>query len=304
MRGWPYTRLATIVGTTVAIPLLAGGVWAVDATTPDSTEVAVGTLPTLAPASTEPPIAAPSLADAPPVDAAAFEIFDATAGCVLASQDADVTRPVGSLMKLLTAHVVIDAGEPERTVTVPDLQLDADESAIGLHPGERLRRDVLLRAMLIVSANDAAVALAVDVAGSQEAFVERMNDTARALGLDQTIAANPSGLDAPGAGSSAHDLIELADRLMGHASFRATVARDEAYLHGEVHPATNELVGAYPGATGIKTGTTTGGGASVVGAATRDGRSLIVALLGATSSDNRFEGAAALLDWGFAASCP
>src|SRR5690606_24956979 len=108
---------------------------------------------------------------------------------------------------LLTAEVVMRAGAPDRTVVVPELKVASDESAIGLRPGEQQRRDVLLRAMLIVSANDAAQALAVDVAGSTDAFVERMNDAAERLGLHDTRAANPVGLDAPGQHSSAHDVV-------------------------------------------------------------------------------------------------
>ena len=103
----------------------------------------------------------------------------------MAEHEADTARPVGSLMKLLTAFVVIQAGDPSHVATVPAMQTDVEESSIGLYEGERLGRDVLLRAMLIVSANDAARTLAVDVGGSEQAFVDQMNETAQASGNGQ-----------------------------------------------------------------------------------------------------------------------
>jgi D-alanyl-D-alanine carboxypeptidase len=237
---------------------------------------------------------------APVVGAAAYGVFDFTSGRWLTATNPDVRRPVGSIMKLLTAHVVMRAGDPSKVVTVPPLSLDPQESAIGLYPGERLPRDVLLRAMLIVSANDAAEALAVDVGGSRERFVEMMNDAAAALGLDGTVAANASGLDARGAVSTARDAVTLAAELMKDETFRATVARPNARLHEQTFATTNDLLGTYPGADGVKTGSTSQAGYGVVASATRDGRTLVVVVLGAPTDEARFAHAAALLDWAFA----
>jgi D-alanyl-D-alanine carboxypeptidase len=236
---------------------------------------------------------------APVVDAAAYAVYDMTDDEWLSADDADTTRPVGSLIKLLGAYVVMQAGDPTKVVTVPDLSLDVAESQIGLFDGEQLQRDTLLRAMTIVSANDAAAALAVDIGGSEAQFVTMMNDAAGELGLDGTTAVNASGLDATGAGSTARDLIELTDLLMQDQTFRATVARRDARLHGQTFPATNELLGTYAGADGVKTGSTTQGGYSVVASATREGRSIAVAVLGSSTDDSRFDAAAELLDWAF-----
>ena len=105
----------------------------------------------------------------PPVDAAAYAVYDVGSNRWLAEFEADAPRPVGSVMKLLTAFVAMQAGDPTHVATVPALQLGATESAIGLYEGERLSREVLLRAMLIASANDrCARTLAVDVAGGEE----------------------------------------------------------------------------------------------------------------------------------------
>ena len=107
----------------------------------------------------------------PGVQSEAYAVFDAGTGSFLATRDLHGHRPIGSLMKLLTAWVVMQDGDPTRTVTVPKMHVAPDESVIGLRPGEELPRDVLLRAMLIVGANDAARALAVDVGGDETSFV-------------------------------------------------------------------------------------------------------------------------------------
>jgi D-alanyl-D-alanine carboxypeptidase (penicillin-binding protein 5/6) len=227
-------------------------------------------------------------------------VYDMTADRWLAGNEADTPRSVGSLMKLLTAHVVMQAGDPTHVVTVPALGLDPMESMIGLYQGEQLPRDLLLRAMMIVSANDAAKALAIDLAGSEEAFAVQMNAAAAALGLTGTAAANARGLDAEGAHSTATDMTRLAALLLQDETFRTTVARTDARLHDQVFPATNDLLTTYPGAIGVKTGRTTDAGWCVVGAAARDGRTIVVTVLGSSSDAGRVQAASALLDWAFA----
>lgn len=235
----------------------------------------------------------------PAVDAVAYAVYDVSSGEFLAEQAADEQLAVGSVMKLLTAHVVMEAGDPTKVVTVPDLQMDPMESAIGLYPGEQLPREVLLRAMLIVSANDAARTLAVDVGGTQDAFVDLMNDAAQRLGLTNTRASNPVGLDGESAYSTAHDMVRLAELLMQDPTFRATVVRPSANLHGQTFPATNDLLTSYSGADGVKTGHTTDAGYCLVGSATRDGRQVIVAVFGSSTDAAREAAASTLLDWAF-----
>jgi D-alanyl-D-alanine carboxypeptidase len=235
----------------------------------------------------------------PTVDAAAYAVYDVGSQQWLADLDGDAARPVGSLMKLLTAYVVMQAGDPARVATVPAMDLDPAESAIGLYEGQRLSRAVLLRAELIVSANDAAHTLALDVGGTEEAFVVMMNDAAQTLGMTQTVAVNAVGLDAEGAHSSARDMVAIASILMQDPTFQATVARTEAQMNGQHFNATNKLLTKYAGATGVKTGHTTNAGYCLVGSATRGDRSVIVAVLGAPSDQARIDGASALLDWAF-----
>ncbi len=236
----------------------------------------------------------------PVVSVPSWAVFDVSRQQMMAANAADAPMAVGSLMKLLTAYVVNEAGDHTRVVTVPRMQIDPMESAIGLYAGEQLPRDVLVRAMLIVSANDAARALARDVGGSEDAFVAMMNDAAGRLGMTGTHAVNPVGLDAAGQHSTARDIVLLGNVLMSDPTFRTTVARTSARLHGQVFPATNDLLGVYAGADGIKTGHTTQAGYCILASATRDGRTVIVAVLGAATEPDRDASATALLDWAFA----
>lgn len=284
----PTTLDATT--TAVATTVAATSTTAVDPPTDPSTTLgattsAVGTgLPTI-----------------PGVEAPAYVLIDADSGKVLAGSNADQQLAVGSLMKMLTAYVVMQAGEPDRVVTVPQLDVIKDESIIGLAKGMRYDRALLLRAMLVVSAGDAAEALAIDVAGSEAAFVDQMNQAAAGLGLTDTVAANETGLDADGAHSTAADMAELARVLMQDPTFRDTVDNRSAKLFGKTFPSTNQsFLVNYPGASGVKTGHTSQAGYCLAASATRDGRSLIAVVLGTPSSAARTQQAELVLDWGFA----
>lgn len=237
--------------------------------------------------------------EGPDVGVPAYVVFDGDSRRVLAVHNPDQRRPVGSIAKLMTAHVVLEAGSPGRQVSVPPIRLAEDETSVELRQGEVQRRDVLTRAMLIASAGDAASALAKDVAGSPAAFVVRMNQAAREMGLDDTAFKNPSGLDAPGHYSSARDVTELAFRLMKRPEVRATVSRGAARLHGRSFAATNDLLGVYPGADGVKTGHTDEAGWCIAASARRGRRRIYVTVLGAPTREARTRAVRELLDWGF-----
>jgi D-alanyl-D-alanine carboxypeptidase (penicillin-binding protein 5/6) len=241
----------------------------------------------------------PPTGDLPPIPAAAYVVLDGDTGEPLASYNADQPRPVGSLVKLMTARLVLDAGRLEHTATVPPLQVAGDESQGGLEPGDHVSRGELLHAMLVASANDAAHTLAVDVAGAERRFVDMMNDEAAAAGLDATRYANPDGLDDPAQHSSAADVARLARDLMEDPAFRRIVAAESTRLDGSELPATNDLLGAYRGADGIKTGHTDEAGWCIAASATREGRSIVVVVLGAPTEQARDDAARALLDYGF-----
>jgi D-alanyl-D-alanine carboxypeptidase len=184
-------------------------------------------------------------------------------------------------------------------VAPPGLLLDPEESRIGILDGQELSRDLLIRAMLIVSANDAARMLALDIAGGEAPFAELMNQQAANLGLANTHAVNVTGLDADGQFSSANDMTRLAAFLFGNQTFQLTVSRPSAQLNGQTLPSTNDLLGSYPGADGVKTGHTTSAGWCIVASATRDGRRMIATVIGAPTEEARDAGATALLDWAF-----
>ena len=246
----------------------------------------------------------PPTGDLPPIPAAAYVVLDGDTGEPLASYNADQPRPVASLTKLMTARLVLDAGPLEHTAIVPPLQIAGDESQAGLEPGDHLSRDELLQAMLVASANDAARTLAVDLAGNEHGFVDMMNAEAAAARLDATRYANPTGLDDPAQHSSAADVAHLARNLMQEPAFRRIVAAESTNVPGQRPdgaelPATNNLLGAYPGANGVKTGNTDQAGWCLAASATRDGRSIVAVVLGAPTEQARDDAARALLDYGF-----
>ena len=240
----------------------------------------------------------------PAVDVRAFAVYDVASGRVLASHHADDRLPVGSLMKLLNAYVAYEAGAPGRVTVAPDDLGGGEESLLGIRPGTTITRGVLIRAMLKVSANDAARLLALDIAGSEARYVGMMNAAADDLGLEDTHAVNASGLDADGQHSTANDLIHLGVELLRNDTFRATVGEHTASFEGRTIPNTNVLLGAYEGADGIKTGHTPDAGWCILASATRGDRRIVVAVLGAPTEGARDAAARALLDWGFAQGEP
>jgi len=247
----------------------------------------------------------PPAGDLPPIAAAAYVVVDGDTGEALATFNADQPRPVGSLTKLMTARLVLDAGDLDRTATVPTLDLTSDQSQAGLVPGDEVSRGVLLEAMLVASANDAARTLAVDVAGSERRFVDMMNAEAAASDLDATRYTSAEGLDDPDQHSSAADVARLAHDLMGDPEFRRIVAAETTNVPGRRPdgvslPTTNNLLGTYSGADGVKTGHTDQAGWCLAASATRDGRTVIAVVLGAPTEASRDDGARALLDFGFA----
>src|SRR5436190_1636049 len=189
-----------------------------------------------------------------------------------------------------------------RTFTAPAYNAASAESKINLRRGERMKVRDLLTGLLLESANDAAVDLAVGVAGSRDAFVHRMNVRARQLGLAHTHYANPIGLDAAGNYSTARDLATLARRLMTNPTFAAIADKPSATLRSGDHPRTiqnrNLLIGRYRFVDGVKTGHTSSAGYVLVGAAHGNGGHVISVVLGEPSEGARDVDTLALLRWG------
>ncbi|MBN2405709.1 MAG: D-alanyl-D-alanine carboxypeptidase, partial [Coriobacteriia bacterium] len=185
---------------------------------------------------------------------------------------------------------------------VPAKAVRIGESAVGIQAGEQLTIRELLAAMLVHSANEAAMALALYTGKTLEGFAELMNEKAASLGLEHSHFVNPHGLDESGHYTSASDLATLATYAMKDPVFREMVGLEQTRIPGPDGQRTietsNKLLGSYEGATGIKTGWTDDAGYCLVASAERDGVELIAVVLGATSESERFAEAKRLLDWG------
>jgi serine-type D-Ala-D-Ala carboxypeptidase (penicillin-binding protein 5/6) len=236
--------------------------------------------------------------DAPEVSADAFVLMDAATGQILAEHGAEERRPVASTIKVLTALTVLDRAELDDVVEVGD-EVQVGGASVGLRPGDEWTIEQLLDGLLIRSGNDAAEALAAHVAGGLDAFVDLMRQDAAALGIDDLTLTSVSGLD-DGNLLSARDLATLARVALADEELRPLLGRARTSLPGLGQVMNrNELLDAYPDATGVKTGYTQAAGFSLVASARRDGRELIAVVLDAGEDPARFQDAAGLLDHGF-----
>jgi D-alanyl-D-alanine carboxypeptidase (penicillin-binding protein 5/6) len=230
-------------------------------------------------------------------------LVDARDGHVLYSRNATERRPIASTTKLMTALLTLEHLALGRRVAAAPYVAGPGESRIDLRPGERLTVADLLRALLLESANDAAVTLARAEAGSTRRYVREMNERARELGLDRTHYANPVGLDEKGNYSTAADLATLARRLLGNDAFATTVdlpaARLESGARSRVVTNRNDLVARVPWIDGVKTGHTSRAGYVLIGSGTRKGVRLVSVVLGEPSVARRDADTLALLEYGF-----
>jgi serine-type D-Ala-D-Ala carboxypeptidase (penicillin-binding protein 5/6) len=242
------------------------------------------------------------------------ELANAVTGTDLWSRASVTERPMGSITKVMTAYVVIEAGDLNRVITVPkgiiayDKKYDA--STAGLVPGEKLTALQLLYGLMLPSGCDAAYTLATAYGPGVTAFIATMNATARKLGLTKTHFSDPSGLPDPGeytTYSTARDLVSLGRDAMRLGLFRQVVAtREYRVAAGAGHRAhtwknINLLLARYPGAIGIKTGFTAAAGECLLFEARRGGVTLIGVVLHSSADDQDavFSDASAMLSWGF-----
>jgi D-alanyl-D-alanine carboxypeptidase (penicillin-binding protein 5/6) len=250
------------------------------------------------------PAASATASSAPKLDAKAWTLIDPRDDSVLASKSAKKRLPIASTTKLMTAYLALKNLKPSQMIAAPAYHPSASaEIELGLRPGERLRVRDLLYGLLLPSASDAAETLAVGVAGSVPAFVDRMNQAAKQLGLIDTHYANPIGLDDPQNYSSAHDLVTLASILLHNRLFARIVNTPAATLSSGDHPRTvtsrDTLLGSVPWINGVKTGHTLGAGFVLVGSGTQDSTTLISAVLGTPSESSRDADTLNLLQYGF-----
>lgn len=241
----------------------------------------------------------PGWPEPPDVSASSYLLVDADTGQVLAARSPDNLRPVASTVKLLTALTALPKVDLDERVRVGPEVTGLEGALVGLEPGEVWTVRQLLEAVLVRSGNDATRALAVAAAGSVDAFVADMRATARDLGLGEATIASPSGLRDENLLSARH--LAVLARVTLTSPTLLEVAGLPAVTLPDVgaEPNRNLLLERYPGAVGLKTGYTSAAGWCVVGAARRDGRTLVAVVLDAAGADRRFADAARLFDHGF-----
>ncbi len=220
----------------------------------------------------------------------------------LFARNGDQRRPIASTTKLMTAWVAVHHARPSQVLTVQPYAATPGESLSGVAAGERLTLTDLLRAMLLPSGNDIAQTLAVDLGGSEARFTGWMNAAARRLGMLNSHFSTPIGLDRPGNYSSAADLGRLADAVLGQPLLAGVVGERSARLaDGREVVSRNDLLFGRPWMIGLKTGNTAAAGECLVGAARRDGTTVISVVLGEPTVAARDADSLALLRAGLAA---
>lgn len=249
----------------------------------------------------------PARADELAVTAPSVVLMEASGGQVLFEKESHDVRPCASITKVMTLCLTFEAIEGGQLSLTDTLTASAHAASMGgsdiwLKEGEQMTVDDLIKATVIMSANDAAVVLAENVAGSEEAFVAKMNEKAQALGMADTVFKNCNGLDEEGHVTSAHDVALMSRELLKYPKIQDYTLTWMDYVRGGATQLvnTNKLIRSYQGITGLKTGTTSLAGSCITATAERNGLALIAVVLGADSTDNRFADARALLDYGFA----
>ena len=244
------------------------------------------------------------------VNAKSAVLMDAHTGTVLYAKNASDALPPASVTKVMTLLLImeaIDAGNLslQDKVSVSEYAASMGGSQVYLEPFEEMIVEDLLKSVVIASANDAAVALAEKVGGSEEAFVNRMNERAAELGMESTHFENVTGLDddvenhtlsALDIALVSRELITKHPAILQYSSIWMDTIRDGAFGLSN----TNRLIRFYSGATGLKTGSTSKAGFCISATACRDGMHLIAVIMGSETRDIRNAAATQLLDWGFA----
>ncbi|HVF02315.1 MAG TPA: D-alanyl-D-alanine carboxypeptidase family protein [Rubrobacteraceae bacterium] len=254
--------------------------------------------------------AAPSAqaAGTPEIEAESWALMDAESGKYLEGENQDEQLPLGSVTKIMSALVVLDEGiDLEEEVVISseaESYVGNTYSNVGLIAGERVTVRDLLVASMVASGTEAVYALAEYAGdGSVENFVGMMNGKASELGLENTNFETPAGLDTAGNYSSGRDVAILSRAALQYPLFAEIVAQQEATISTQNREIeifnTNQLLTTYPPTTGIKTGTTPQGGASLASSAEANGESFVGVILGAEDSTERFRASQEILEYAF-----
>lgn len=238
----------------------------------------------------------------PAIRAASYLLLDARTGQHLAGHNFEAARAVASTQKLVTALVVLDAGNLDKAVRVQAADVAVEPTRLGIKAGEVYSRRELLYAFLVKSCNDVANVLARDNAGSIGAFAEKMNAKARSLGCSNTHFRNPHGLTVSGQYSTARDMARVAMTAYRNGVIRDAVRRKYYTFHradgrSVTLESTNELLGRMPECNGMKTGYTVASGRCLISSAASGGREVILVQLG-TKTKYIWEDARIMMSWG------
>jgi len=246
-------------------------------------------------------------AAAPAIAAASYLLVDWTSGQTIVAQNVDERRDPASLTKLMTAYLTfaaLKAGTitPSQPVPVSERAWRAEGSRMFIEPRRAVSVDELLRGMIVQSGNDASIALAELVAGSEDAFAQRMNEEAKKLGLANTAFVNATGLSHPQHYSTAADMAKLASALIrDFPEFYPLYAIKEYRYNNITQPNRNRLLWSDPYVDGVKTGHTDAAGWCLISSAKRGDRRLVSVVLGAASDNARAAESQKLLNYGFQA---
>ncbi|NLH96089.1 MAG: D-alanyl-D-alanine carboxypeptidase [Clostridiaceae bacterium] len=235
----------------------------------------------------------------PVINAMAAVVVEESTGRILYEKNALQKRSIASTTKIMTALVALENANVEDVVTVSRRAASIGGSVASLRQGDKYTLRELLYALLLVSANDAAIAIAEHVGGSVEGFAEMMNKRARSLGAVNSNFVTPHGLDRENQYSTAYDVALITIEALKHPLFREIVSTVSSYIPGHSLYNTNELLGSYPGADGVKTGYTGKAGRCLVATAKKNGMRLISVVLGSPTRSARAEASRKLLDYGF-----
>lgn len=244
-------------------------------------------------------------ADVPPTSAEAACLIDADTGRILYRVNPDKWVHPASTTKIVTMITALDQGKDklDKPLHISWEAANTEPSSLGIAPGDQITLKEALRGMMVVSGNDAAVAVAETVGGSVAGFADMMNAEAVKMGATHSHFVNPNGLTAAGHHTTAVDMARMAAYGLKHyPEFAYTVALPSyqmRYIDGHTKYVTTTnhfLTSGYEGASGVKTGYTQAAGDCLVASATRNGHTLVVALF---NDDDRWEDAPAILDYGF-----
>ena len=232
-------------------------------------------------------------------------LIDARDGRVLYEKDADTPRPMASTTKIMTAVVALESCDVNEIIEIADEAVGVEGSSIYLQKGERMTLLELLYALLLQSANDAAVAIAVGVGGSVGNFADMMNEKATSLGLTSTHFENPNGLDADGHVTTARELALLTAYALKNPTFAEIVATYKRKISGPDGTVRlvvnhNKLLNMYDGCVGVKTGFTKKSGRCLVSAACRESLTLVSVTL---SAPDDWRDHTAMLNYGYENYC-